>query len=493
MTDFHLVQSCVPHKSDIRAVLVVSEEILVTAGRDGNLMVHERDSSTASYRHVATGLGHDNFVSSLCLLRSPEGVALVLSASNDKSIALWSIPTSGYDEEVMSLVPQAIAKGHTDVVSCLTTATAIANGFVSGSWDHSVRLWSLETVATGADEDIVMACQAVMQGHTHSVWCLLELDDGSIVSGSADMSLRRWNVAETGHEASGVMTLGGCMHEHKSAHKAPVRALARVPLLGFVSTGNDGIVHLWTSMATGEFSVLRSFEAAPTTGTGYVYGLSLLPLSMEAVSCGEESWVAFHSLDSGDPSAQPLAVPGSAWCCATTPESADVIVGCSDGGFRVFSRRPETEASEAETAEYEAAIAKSIAERTRASGGMDLSKVKPASVALAAPATRDGETRMASEDGVAYAYSWRQSEGKWETIGEVEGPADETAHGGVERNGELNGVRYDYLFDVELDGRKMRLGHTKGENPYVSAQRFIHANDLGQDYLDEIGRWVGSQ
>ena len=43
-------------------------------------------------------------------------------------------------------------------------------------------------------------------------------------------------------------------------------------------------------------------------------------------------------------------------------------------------------------------------------------------------------------------------------------------------------IRY---FDIKLDGKTMRLKHESGTNPYMSAQTFIHANDLEQFFLDE--------
>ncbi len=36
----------------------------------------------------------------------------------------------------------------------------------------------------------------------------------------------------------------------------------------------------------------------------------------------------------------------------------------------------------------------------------------------------------------------------------------------------------------------MKLKHRKGENPYVSAQRFLHENELDQGYLEDVARFV---
>ena len=58
---------------------------------------------------------------------------------------------------------------------------------VSGSIDHSVRVWN---TSTGE-------CVCVMTGHTHWITSLVALSDGRVVSGSNDSTLRLWD-ASTG-------------------------------------------------------------------------------------------------------------------------------------------------------------------------------------------------------------------------------------------------------------------------------------------------------
>src|SRR5205807_677028 len=67
-------------------------------------------------------------------------------------------------------------QGHTHEV----LAVAIADGrVISGSRDHSVRVWDL---ASGA-------CQHVLQGHTGAVLAVTGAD-GRVISGSSDHSVR---------------------------------------------------------------------------------------------------------------------------------------------------------------------------------------------------------------------------------------------------------------------------------------------------------------
>ena len=42
-------------------------------------------------------------------------------------------------------------------------------------------------------------------------------------------------------------------------------------------------------------------------------------------------------------------------------------------------------------------------------------------------------------------------------------------------------------FDVELDSQKMVCRHKTGDNPFVTAQRFLDENLLDQSLLDQVG------
>lgn len=72
--------------------------------------------------------------------------------------------------------------GHTGVVYCLIQ---LRNGdLVSGSCDDTIKIWNIET----------RACIQTLAGHTDSVYDLLELKNGNIVSG------RGWDTCEVFNE-----------------------------------------------------------------------------------------------------------------------------------------------------------------------------------------------------------------------------------------------------------------------------------------------------
>ena len=68
--------------------------------------------------------------------------------------------------------------GHTDSVFCLIQ---LRNGYlVSGSSDKTIKIWNIET----------RACIQTLTDHTDWVYDLLELKNGNIVSGSRDGTIK---------------------------------------------------------------------------------------------------------------------------------------------------------------------------------------------------------------------------------------------------------------------------------------------------------------
>ena len=85
-------------------------------------------------------------------------------------------------------------KGHTGSAFALVV---LQNGdLVSGSWDETIRVWSSGTYEY----------KRVLKGYNSSVWSLGVLPNGDLASGSYDNKIRVWNVdtGEYKQEADGV-------------------------------------------------------------------------------------------------------------------------------------------------------------------------------------------------------------------------------------------------------------------------------------------------
>ena len=100
-------------------------------------------------------------------------------------------------------MPTRYWKGHDDyVITCLQFGN---NRIVSGSDDHTLKVWSA----------ITGKCLRTLVGHTGGVWAS-QMEGNLIVSGSTDRTLKVWN-ADTGqciHTLYGHTSTVRCMDIH---------------------------------------------------------------------------------------------------------------------------------------------------------------------------------------------------------------------------------------------------------------------------------------
>lgn len=125
-----------------------------------------------------------------------EPYGTLVSAPADANMQVWDLSTG---EEVGRL------RGHTDAVKCLQVEDELC---VSGSLDHALRLWDLRRVDeyegalsarvddAEAAQDVEDPCVRTLEGHSKGVTALY-FDDGCLVTGAADKTLRQWDL-ETG-------------------------------------------------------------------------------------------------------------------------------------------------------------------------------------------------------------------------------------------------------------------------------------------------------
>ena len=148
----------------------------------------------------------------------------LLSGDESGSVLLWDVATG---QQLASV------KAHSECVSCLAV-TPDGSSFVSGSWDHSLKLWRLEAMQ-----------QPVVQfsGHTDDVIaCLVSSDGSRLYSGSTADSICVWDMT-TGQQLAS-------LHSHIDG----VTSLALSGSL-LVSGSFDKTVKLWD---TGSMQLLHT-------------------------------------------------------------------------------------------------------------------------------------------------------------------------------------------------------------------------------------------
>ncbi|KAJ3276075.1 hypothetical protein HDV01_006245 [Terramyces sp. JEL0728] len=335
-------------------------------------------------------------------------------------------------------------EGHSDNIC--TLAVSPEGDLISGSWDKTARVWR-----NGK-------CVATLAGHLFAVWGVLAVGEGTFLTASADKTIKIWN---NGME---IRTIKG--------HNDVVRSIISIPNVGFASTSNDGTIRVVKS--NGELVYdLHGHNS-------FVYGLARLP-SGDLVSSGEDRTVRVWK---GQSEFQCLIQPCiSVWAVATAA-SGDIFAAGSDGFIRVFTQSSERVATAEEIKTYEESLSSSSIPSNQV-GDVNKNDL-PGPEVLEQPGAKEGQIKMIRVGNVVEAHQWSGSKGSWEKVGEVVDAV------GNKRKQVYLGKEYDYVFDVEIQpgAPHLKLPYNSSDNPYMAAQDFINANELSQDFLEEIANFI---
>lgn len=208
--------------------------------------------------------------------------------------------------------PMIKIKAHKDTVCNLRTGVE-AGTFLSSSWDLSAKLWCLDNL----DEPIL-----IVHGHTLAVWCVADLPNKSIVTGSADKTVIIWS--RTGTQL------------HKlDGHTDCVRDIASIKHDEFLTCANDATVKHWNAVTGACLGTYYGHE-------NYIYSISATLSGDLVVTSGEDKSIRVWKNGEVD---QTIFLPvSSVWCVDLLP-NRDIVAGSSDGIVRIFSADSERWAS----------------------------------------------------------------------------------------------------------------------------------------------------
>jgi len=246
--------------------------------------------------------GHEGWVTQIAT--TPQYPDILLSASRDKSLILWSLNR----DDTNYGVPKMSLHGHGHFVSDVVISSD-GQFALSGSWDSTLRLWDLNRGNTTRR----------FVGHTKDVLSVaFSPDNRQIVSGSRDKTIKLWN------------TLGICKYTiQDDCHNDWVSCVRFSPSTSnpiIVSCGWDKLVKVWNltncKLKTNHIGHL-----------GYLNNVTVSPDGSLCASGGKDSQAMLWDLNEGKhlytldgvESINALCFsPNRYWLCAATGQTIKI-------------------------------------------------------------------------------------------------------------------------------------------------------------------------
>jgi len=243
--------------------------------------------------------GHAGWVTSIAT--TPESNDMILSASRDKTVIVWNLTR---EDSTNYGVPRKALRGHSHFVQDVVISSD-GQFALSGSWDHTLRLWDLNSGTTTRR----------FVGHTKDVLSVaFSADNRQIVSGSRDKTIKLWN------------TLGECKYTiEDNGHTEHVSCVRFSPNNAnplIVSGGWDKLVKVW-NLSNCKLRTNLSGH------TGYINTVTVPPDGSLCASGGKDGTAMLwdltegkhlYSLDAGDIIHSLVFSPNRYWLCAATQQ-----------------------------------------------------------------------------------------------------------------------------------------------------------------------------
>jgi len=242
--------------------------------------------------------GHGDWITAIA--STPENPDMILSASRDRSLIVWTL-NSGGDGEALG-APKRSLHGHSHFVQDVVISSD-GQFALSGSWDGTLRLWDLNTGET----------TKTFVGHTKDVLSVaFSTDNRQIVSGSRDKTIKLWN------------TLGECKFTIvEDGHREWVSCVRFSPNSAnplIVSAGWDKLIKVWNLNNC-------KLKTDLVGHTGYVNSVTVSPDGSLCASGGKDTQAMLwdlnegkhlYSLEAKDIINALVFSPNRYWLCAAT-------------------------------------------------------------------------------------------------------------------------------------------------------------------------------
>ncbi|KAK7389072.1 hypothetical protein VNO78_23904 [Psophocarpus tetragonolobus] len=267
LLELNLAKRLVGYNEEIVDMKFVGEDEKFLALATNLEQVRVYDLASMSCSYVLSG--HTEIVLCLDTCVSSSGRALIVTGSKDNSVRLW-------ESESANCI--GVGMGHMGAVGAIAFSKRKRDFFVSGSSDHTLKVWSMEGLADNITSPINLKAKAVVAAHDKDINSVAVAPNDSLVcSGSQDRTACVWRLPDLvsvvvlkGHKrgiwsvefspvdqcvitASGDKTIriwaisdGSCLKTFEGHTSSVLRALFITRGTQIVSCGADGLVKLWT-------------------------------------------------------------------------------------------------------------------------------------------------------------------------------------------------------------------------------------------------------
>ncbi|KAJ1439067.1 WD40/YVTN repeat-like-containing domain superfamily [Sesbania bispinosa] len=192
--------------------------------------------------------GHTEIVLCLDTCVSSSGRTLIVTGSKDNSVRLW-------DSESTSCIGVGI--GHMGAVGAIAFSKRKQDFFVSGSSDHTLKVWSMDGVSDNMTAPITLKAKAVVAAHDKDINSVAVAPNDSLVcSGSQDRTACVWRLPDL----VSVVVLKGHKRGIWSVEFSPVDQCV-------VTASGDKTIRIW---AISDGSCLKTFEGHTSSADGLV-------------------------------------------------------------------------------------------------------------------------------------------------------------------------------------------------------------------------------
>ncbi|RWS17113.1 phospholipase A-2-activating protein-like protein [Dinothrombium tinctorium] len=439
---FRLRKAIQCHSMDIRSVASFPGHGFVTASRDRLCKVFLPQKTNADFIEAQCFVGAQHYVSCVCVLHDEDTAeSIVFAGSNDAIIYAFTIDKSESNKELL---------GHSGTVCSLTADNK--NGLIaSGSWDNTAIVW----------KDCKSVCTLV--GHEAAVWGTAFIVN-ELLTASADKTLKLWDIGT-----------GKCKVTF-TGHSDCVRGITVLSEDQFLSCSNDATVRQWKK--SGE--PIATFYGHDN----FIYSISSF-YDHKFVTCSEDRTVRIWNQGQVE---QTIRLPAPTLWSVVCFDDNNFVVGASNGKVYVFTRDPNLQASAEEQQELEQEVSKSVLPMSEL-GDIKISEL-PEKEVLLAPGKKEGQTKLVREGQNVSVYQWSCINMMWTKVGDVVGAAGTSKD--PSQKVLYEGKEYDYVFDVDIQEGvpPLKLPYNVTENPWKTAQDFIHKHNLSQLYLDQIANFI---